>query len=159
MRAITILALLTCAGCAKPYVAPPTAPTATVIFSAESEPVMVQAFADRKCAPNPAGNRVAYFYRDFYDQRAGTAKPVVAGREFVFTFHSRQDSGTSVRNCTVTKAFVPEAGQTYRAHFFAVPAGCNVAVTRGAGPTADSTAGSTVEAVAVMPECLNSLDG
>ena len=159
MRLLAIIALLACAGCVNRYVVPPDAPTATVIFSSETEPVMVQAFADRKCGRNPAGNRVAYFYKDLFDQRTGTAKPVVAGREFVFTFHSREDSGNSVRNCTVTKAFVPEAGQTYRAHFHPVPAGCNVAVTRGAAPSADSTAASPVEVVAVVPECFNSIDG
>lgn len=162
MRQLAFLAPLLAAGCATPYVAPASAPTATVVFSSsapESVGVMVQAFADRKCAKNPGGTRVAYFFRSLFDDRNGAAKEVAAGREFVFTLRSRADDGVVANFCAVTKSFVPEPSQTYRAHFAYAADACDVEVTRVPAASPESGPAAPVALASISPVCLNDFDG
>jgi hypothetical protein len=147
------------AGCAVPYQFSGSPQSATVIFSSDPDKVMVQAFADPSCNPNPEGTRLAYFFKDHFDRRTGTPKHVPAGRAFVFTFRSRHDDGVSVTFCESTRSFVPDAGQTYRAHFVLTKRSCDVVVTkRNASESGDVTE-SPVEVQDVIPACFNSTDG
>jgi hypothetical protein len=142
-----------------PYQLPASAEKATVIFSSDPDGVMVQAFADRACGPSPHGTRVAYFFRDYFDRRTGAPKPVIAGREFVFTFRLRHDTGSAVTFCESTRAFVPQAGRTYRAHFIRDARTCDVILTavRAQGPGQGGEA--PLEHAVVQPACLNDFDG
>lgn len=159
MRKIGFIALLLSAGCVDHYAVPRSSPTATVIFSTDADGVMVQAFADRTCGKSMIGTRVAYFFRDHFDQRSGAAKEVVAGRDFVFTFRSRSDTGTVATFCKVTRSFVPEASQTYRAHFISAPDRCDVEVTRSSSHASDLKEDSAVDVAIVDPVCFNDLNG
>lgn len=156
LLAPTALAL---AGCAVPFQPPPSGPTATVIFSSATEPVMVQAFADRACNAHPQGNRLAYFFRDHFDRRTGTPRVVPAQREFVFTFRVRRDDGASATECQATRVFTPEAGRTYRAHFALFPRHCEVTITREDASAGGALASQPVVHDAVQPPCFNSLNG
>ena len=162
MRKLAFLAPLLAAGCATPYAVPSSTPTATVVFSSgapESVGVMVQAFADRKCAKNPGGTRVAYFFRRLFDDRNGAAKEVAAGREFVFTFRSRADDGVVANFCAITKSFVPEPSQTYRAHFVYAPGACDIEVTRASPASPEAQVAAPIELASISPVCLNDFDG
>lgn len=161
-RSITrfvLLALLATSGCVRHYAVPADAPTATVILSSDVDGVTVQAFADRQCRPNPAGTRLAYFYRSFADARSGAERSVVAGREFVFTFRHSRYTGTSNLVCEVTKAFVPSAGETYRAHLFTTPVGCDVTLTRAVSAGGSPKELPVGDVVAVRPVCFNPIEG
>lgn len=154
------MASLGLAGCATHYTAAQGSPTATVIFATSAprtDGVMVQTFADRKCKHSETGTRVAYFYKDLFDDRAGTAKPVTAGREFVFSFWSRSDTGTVATFCTVTRAFVPEASATYRAHYESSPGQCNVKVSKV--DPAGAAQATPVEPDIVDPVCFDEFRG
>lgn len=162
LRTLASIALLACSGCATHYEAGGAAPTARVIFSSDAprtDGVMVQAFADRNCGRSPDGTRVVYFYRDLFDDRAGTARSVVAGREFVFTFRSRSDTGTVATVCRLTRAFVPQPSGTYRVHFVPAPDRCDVDVTELAPGTPDHGPGTRVDVAIVEPVCFNDLNG
>lgn len=156
------LVLLGCAGCANQYMAAKDVPTATIIFSSgapRTDGVMVQAFGDRNCGKSTTGTRVAYFYRELFDDRAGAAKTVTAGRDFVFTFRSRSDTGTVATFCNLTRSFVPEPSATYRAHFVSSPDRCDVQVTRVTSTDPAGTAGAPVDVSIVDPICLNDFNG
>jgi hypothetical protein len=162
MRTFTYIMLLSCTGCASHYVAPGSLPTATVIFSSgapSTDGVMVQTFADKHCSKSQTGTRVAYFYRDLFDQPIGTAKEVTAGRDFVFTFRSRSDTGTVATFCRLTRSFVPQAKQTYRAHFVSSSDSCDVKVTQIFPGTSANALGSPITVSTVMPVCFNDIDG
>lgn len=162
MRFLPILALLVCAGCATHYTAEQNQPTATILFSSaapRTDGVMVQTFADKDCGKSKTGTRVAYFYRELFDDRTGVPRTVTAGRDFVFTFRSRSDTGTVATFCNLTRSFVPEASATYRAHFVSSPEQCDVLVSRvAAGDPADRE-GAPVSVAIVDPICLNDFDG
>lgn len=156
MRKIGFVIVLLSTGCVNHYVTPPASPTATVIFSSDIDGVMVQAFADKSCGKSPTGTRVVYFFKDYFDQRSGTAKEVPADRDFVFTFGSRSDTGTVATFCKVTKSFMPKASQTYRAHFIYLPEGCGVQVTT---TSSDLKQESAVDVEAIIPVCFNDFNG
>jgi hypothetical protein len=159
MRQTALFALLLLAGCVSRYAVPAASPKATVIFSSDMDGVMVQTFADTSCRKSPSGTRVAYFYKDHFDQRSGTAKDVPAGREFVFTFRSRADTGTVATFCSTTRSFIPEQSQTYRAHFIYAPEGCGVRITKAVSPESGSKADGDVDAAVVEPACLDDFNG
>jgi hypothetical protein len=159
MLRIVIVSLLLITGCARHYSVPASSPKATVIFSSDIDGVMVQSFADKTCGESPNGTRVAYFFRDHFDQRAGTAKEVIADREFVFTFRSRSDTGTVATFCSVTRAFIPEASQTYRAHFIYLKEGCGIELTRASTENPVPNSEEFVDAEAIVPACLDDFNG
>jgi hypothetical protein len=159
MGKLAPFSLLLFTGCVSHYAVPPSSPKATVIFSSDTDGVMVQTFADRLCRPSPTGTRVAYFFKDFYDQRSGTAKEVPAGREFVFTFRSRADTGTVATFCSTTRSFIPEQNQVYRAHFISTPESCGVEITKVASPEPGSIVNGRVDATVVSPVCLDDFNG
>ena len=162
MRIFAYLALLVCSGCANHYTAAKDSPTATIIFSSSAprtDGVMVQTFADRNCSESKTGTRVAYFYRDLFDDGAGTAKSVTAGRDFVFTFRSRSDTGTVATFCSLTRSFVPEASSTYRAHFVSSPGQCDVQVSIVTSSNLADHAGTPISVTIVDPVCLNDFNG
>jgi hypothetical protein len=159
MRKLAPFSLLLLAGCASHYAVPASAPKATIIFSSDTDGVMVQTFADKSCRQSPTGTRVAYFFKDFYDQRSGTAREVPAGQEFVFTFRSRADTGTVATFCNTTRSFVPQQHQTYRAHFFSASEGCGVEITKVVSPEPGSIVDASVEAAVVSPVCLDDFNG
>lgn len=162
MRQLAFLVPVLATACATPYSVPASTPKAIVVFSSsapESVGVMVQAFADGKCAKHPGGTRVAYFFRRLFDDRAGAAKEVAAGREFVFTFRSRADDGVVANFCAVTKSFVPEPSQTYRAHFVYAPDACDVEVSGVPSPAPDAAVLAPIAVASISPVCLNDFDG
>lgn len=162
MRLLGIIALLACAGCATQYTAVTDQPTATIIFSSaapRTDGVMVQTFADKDCSKSRTGTRVAYFYRELFDDRAGVARTVTAGRDFVFTFRSRSDTGTVATFCNLTRSFVPEASATYRAHFVSSPERCDVQVSRVTADSPTDREGTPISVAIVDPICLNDFDG
>jgi hypothetical protein len=120
---------------------------------------MVQAFADRNCGKNPAGTRVAYFYKDLFDERTGTTKFVSAGRDFVFTFRSRSDTGTVATFCRLTRSFVPKASQTYRAHFTSSSDRCDVEVTQLVSGSVGREQAAPLTVSIVEPVCFNDING
>lgn len=117
------------------------------------------AFVDRNCGKSPTGTRVAYFYTDLFDQRSGTAKSVLAGRDFVFTFRSRSDTGTVATFCRLTRSLVPQATQTYRAHFASSPDSCDVEVTQLVSGSAEGERGAPMDISIVEPACFNDFNG
>jgi hypothetical protein len=159
MRILRLSVPILLAGCVVPHQLPPAAKTATVIFSAEPDAVMVQAFADRSCSPHPNGTRLAYFYRDYFDRRTGAPKSVLADRELVFTFRARLDDGVSVTVCESTRAFMPAPGKTSRAHFLLNPKSCDVLVRRQDHSNAGQTSLVEVPLQVVQPSCFNEISG
>lgn len=162
MRLLAFLALLACTGCASYYSPTKDSPTATIIFSSSAprtDGVMVQTFADKNCRGSKAGTRVVYFYKDLFDNSAGTAKSVTAGRDFVFTFWSRSDTGTVVSFCSLTRSFIPEASATYRAHFVRSARQCDVQVTRVPSTYPAGAEGTPIDVSIVDPVCFNNLNG
>lgn len=111
------------------------------------------------CGKSPTGTRVVYFYRDLFDKRTGTAKAVPAGRDFVFTFGSRSDTGTVATFCRLTRSFVPQASQTYRAHFVSSPGSCDVEVTQLLSGTTDREHSAPMNVSIVQPVCFNNING
>ena len=162
MRIFAYLALLVCSGCANQYTAAKDSPTATIIFSTSAprtDGVMVQTFADKNCSESKTGTRVAYFYKDLFDSSAGTAKSVTAGRDFVFTFRSRSDTGTVATFCRLTRSFVPEASATYRAHFVSSPEQCDVQVSKVTSSNLTDQGRTPISVTIVDPVCFNDFNG
>lgn len=120
---------------------------------------MVQAFAAKNCNGNKTGARVAYFCRDLFADSAGAANSVTAGRDFVFTFRSRSDTGTVATFCRLTRSFVPEASATYRAHFVSSPDQCEVRASRVTSSNLTEREGTPGSVSIVDPVCFNDING
>lgn len=162
MRFFAYIAVFLCSGCANHYTASKNQPMATIIFSSSAphkDGVMVQAFSDKKCGKNSAGTRVAYFFKDIFDDRAGAPKSVIAKQEFVFTFGSRSDTGTVATFCRLTRSFMPDTSATYRAHFVSTPQSCDVLVTKLQPGSTGQIEETPINVSIVEPVCFNDWNG
>jgi hypothetical protein len=105
------LLLFLLSGCVTFYQPPPNAPTATLKIRGEGNILRVVAFADDRCKRFPNGSRLAYFFHESADPKAGVEKPIEANVKFYF--------GYIHEGCSVSKYFVPEAGKYYEANHIA----------------------------------------
>ena len=146
-------------GCVTPHQASTGPDSATLILSTGTEPASVQAFANRQCGVHPQGTRLAYFFRDRFDPPTGVTRTVQAGRELVFTFRLNRHTGTTLQICEATRAFVPQAGRRYRAHFEEAPGGCLLMLSELESPAGEAPRERPIDADVVVPACFDGVRG
>jgi hypothetical protein len=156
-------------GCAVTrYSAPPNPTNATLTVSTSFEApsagfVLAQAFENDKCETNKLGTRLAVFTTIAKgDPHDGKEIPIVADKEFVYSFAYQQGVGglTPVNACMVTEAFRPEPGEKYRAHFRYLGRTCDAVLLRIAHHPDGSKRAIKVEGTRrVNPTCFDGLSG
>ncbi|MFC0682948.1 hypothetical protein ACFFGH_34400 [Lysobacter korlensis] len=164
-KASLVIGLALLSGCATHYAPPTSGPTATVTFGASGIPmgawVLVQNYASERCEPSPNGTRLATFTTTAVqgkgDPHAGVSRAMPAGQPAVVTFAYQAGAAgfTDTAACTLTQAFVPEAGGKYRVSFVQSGTMCHVSVVREDGGALKPVPG----AKAVNPVCVNQING
>lgn len=127
LLSVTILVI---SGCASKYVAPEKEPTAAVTFTIEvtkfhpsSATVTAKAF-EHGCKKSKDGDVLASFW--VASNQTAQEVTIRAGKIFIYTidFEAQPTKYLAGSRCSISTAFLPEAGVRYQAHFSALENNC-----------------------------------